>query len=251
MWRSIARVRKHYAHTAGKRTTKKRPARRRRNNKNVLHATEEGRNAPKYEKITKTERHTKCYWKGSRTEPIMDCKKTPKPKEQNKKHKSPSKQARDGRRLWKWLNLHHTKKKIMRDESTQVYLCDLIEHSQPATHILTKFLGNKSTTNSNTTQKLERKPIHDHQNKPIEPPPSSNKQTHCEQSPINPAEIYRKIENNLSLTRLEEPANLSRSIRYAVRNLHKNDKSIIFPYQNAVDKIQLKISGLPTDPAEV
>lgn len=210
----------------------------------------------------------KCFWNGSEIKPIMNNKNKLEQREQNKKHKSPSKQARDGRRLLKWLNIYHANKRTTKEASTQVYLCDLISNEQPTTHALSNFLGSKASNNQVTSQITGNKTILEHQrkstsqntgrkmikvtqDKTLTQSPIHITQTPNKLPPINPEGIYSKIEGNLSLTRLEETANLTRSIRYSVRNLHKNGKKIIFPYPNAVDKILLKISGLPTDPTEV
>lgn len=68
---------------------------------------------------------------------------------------------------------------------------------------------------------------------------------------IDPIEIYKNLEINLNFTRIEEPKNLTRCLRHAVRHLHRNGDSIRFPCPEAEDRIHIKIAGLPTTPKQL
>lgn len=65
---------------------------------------------------------------------------------------------------------------------------------------------------------------------------------------IDPTEIYRNLEINLNYQRIEDPKNLTRCLRHAVRHLHRNGNSIRFPCPEAEDRLQIKIAGLSTTP---
>lgn len=63
----------------------------------------------------------------------------------------------------------------------------------------------------------------------------------------DPSEIYRKIEIDARLTRLEDPAILTTALRHLTRHLHQNGSKIAFPVLEAVDRIHLRSHCLPTD----
>lgn len=68
---------------------------------------------------------------------------------------------------------------------------------------------------------------------------------------LNPQRTYNKIELNMKLCRLEEERNLLIALRHLVRLLHEGGRQIAFPLPEAVDKIQLRCSNLPTEPQEL
>lgn len=68
---------------------------------------------------------------------------------------------------------------------------------------------------------------------------------------VSPKDVYSDIETNLTMTRLEETKNLTKALRYVVRHLHNKGKTVRFPSPEAVDRLELKIAGLPTNPTEL
>lgn len=68
---------------------------------------------------------------------------------------------------------------------------------------------------------------------------------------IDPAIIYKNIENNLAMSRLEESKNLTKGLRFVVRHLQKQGRTVRFPSPEAVDRLELKIAGLPTNLTEL
>ena len=80
-----------------------------------------------------------------------------------------------------------------------------------------------------------------------EPVPQQKKHPEPLQAKAEPEKIYRKIEHSMKLARLEESATLTLALRYLVRQLHPRGKQITFPIPEAVDKIQLRCSNLPTN----
>lgn len=67
----------------------------------------------------------------------------------------------------------------------------------------------------------------------------------------NPGEMYKKIEHNMKISRLEEATTLIIALRHLVRTQHPKGKMITFPVPEAVDRIQLKCANLPTNPPEL
>ncbi|KAK9747523.1 hypothetical protein QE152_g5282 [Popillia japonica] len=55
----------------------------------------------------------------------------------------------------------------------------------------------------------------------------------------------------MSLRRLEEVPILTAALRQVVRNSHPNGRSITFPCPEAVDRITLKSTGIPTEHEEL
>lgn len=68
---------------------------------------------------------------------------------------------------------------------------------------------------------------------------------------INPHKVYGSIELRMKLCRLEEERNLIIALRHLVRLTHEGGKQIAFPTPEAVDRIQLRCSNLPTEPQDL
>lgn len=64
-------------------------------------------------------------------------------------------------------------------------------------------------------------------------------------------QVYQDLEDNMRLSRLEEERNLILALRHLVRNLHEGGGCIAFPTPQAVDRIQLRCSNLPTEPRQL
>lgn len=67
----------------------------------------------------------------------------------------------------------------------------------------------------------------------------------------NPNIIYKNLEHNMKLSRLEEPTTLTLALRHITRQLHPNGGRITFPVPASVDKIQLRCNNLPTEGKEL
>lgn len=63
--------------------------------------------------------------------------------------------------------------------------------------------------------------------------------------------MYINIENAMRLSRLEEEKNLLAALRHLVRCLHEGGRNIAFPFPEAIDRIQVRCSNIPTDPQEL
>lgn len=68
---------------------------------------------------------------------------------------------------------------------------------------------------------------------------------------IDPGRIYEITEDKMRMSRLEEEKNLIRALRHLVRSVHEGGKSIAFAVPEAVDRIHLRCCNLPTDPGEL
>lgn len=68
---------------------------------------------------------------------------------------------------------------------------------------------------------------------------------------IGPGQTYALTENGMRMSRLEESKQLITALRHLVRTLHEGGKQIAFPTPEAVDRIQLKCSNIPTCPEEL
>lgn len=68
---------------------------------------------------------------------------------------------------------------------------------------------------------------------------------------FNPNKFYENLEASYNLSRLEEPSLLTAALRIVVRNMHHNGKSITFPTIEEVDRINLRASGITTDPQDL
>lgn len=68
---------------------------------------------------------------------------------------------------------------------------------------------------------------------------------------LEPQELYRNIEHNMRLSRLEEAHTLITALRHLVRTMHPKGRKITYSVPEAVDRIQLKSSNIPTDPLQL
>lgn len=68
---------------------------------------------------------------------------------------------------------------------------------------------------------------------------------------VNPQILYTSVEKNLRLGRLEEVQMLTTALRHVTRKLHAKGERVTFPSPEAVDRIQLKSHGLPTESGEL
>lgn len=72
-----------------------------------------------------------------------------------------------------------------------------------------------------------------------------------EAAPVDPAAIYKGLEESCKLARLEELGNLSTALRHIIRLQHPKGAKICFPVPEAVDRLQLRCANLPTDPEDL
>ncbi|CAH1224443.1 unnamed protein product [Diabrotica balteata] len=63
--------------------------------------------------------------------------------------------------------------------------------------------------------------------------------------------LYENMEQNMRLSRLEEFSILVAALRHVVRRLHPRGDKITFPVPDAVDRIQLRCSNIPSDANEL
>lgn len=146
--------------------------------------------------------------------------KTPssKPEKAKKKqNKSPSKRLRDIRRL---IAYRYKKVRGMLSIGTQTDSSGNSEETQC------------SEISSTTTETPKESPV------PV-------------RSGIDPTKIYQDFELTLQLSRLEETSILTTALRHIVRLKSEKGNTITFPTLEAVDRIQLKSSNLPTNPSQL
>lgn len=65
---------------------------------------------------------------------------------------------------------------------------------------------------------------------------------------VDPRPMYELTEDRMRMSRLEEEKHLISALRHLVRTLHEGGRQIAFPVPEAVDRIRLKCTNLPTDP---
>ena len=63
--------------------------------------------------------------------------------------------------------------------------------------------------------------------------------------------FFDNIHLNYNLSRLKEPSLLTAALRLVVRHLHPTEKTITFPILEEVDRINLRASGITTNPQEL
>lgn len=82
-------------------------------------------------------------------------------------------------------------------------------------------------------------------NPPKEEPLKPNVKTKTAKD-TDPERIYKDLEINMKLARLEEPTTLTLALRHLIRQLHPSGRNITFPVPDTVDRIQLRCANLPT-----
>lgn len=184
----------------------------------------------------------------------MDLKKqnTDNINKKKKKLKPPSKLARDRNRLLKYLEVKFN----IRISKDQFKMNDTIvpvdqkpsipekKTTETGTQTVETTISNNNSSNSNSSSNNYVAPKVDpqHQTARIQP------RQGCA---INPGKLYEEIERNAAIRRLEEVPTLAASMRHTVRHLCKKGDSICYKTQEAIDRMQIKTAGLPTEPLKL
>lgn len=198
------------------------------------------------------------------------------------KAKSPSRRARDNRRLTNWLQRKinteagteerstqttNPNNDSFKSKSTQFNIGDLNcqNHLDPI-KIAPTTTGISTASQKTETSSLTKVPQDEqlcNKTKNINPKHPYDKTTSTEKdrneaalnhhtyNQVNPNNLYQNLEINLTMTRLEETKNLTKALRYVVRHQHIQGKTVRFPSPEAVDRLELKIAGLPTNSTEL
>lgn len=174
------------------------------------------------------------------------------------KHKSPSKTARDVRRMrgfWERVCACVSQRKDIQTQTEGLCSSKSVSRNNIWTRI-TSVLGNKRNDAKTVSACDVSDGREQHENGGPAPQPlvsDSEEGQPCVplMTGSDPREVYVLTENAMQLSRLEEEKNLSTALRHLVRRLHEGGRSISFPIPEAADRISLRCGGLPTDPGEL
>ena len=177
---------------------------------------------------------------------------------QKRKHKSPSKQIRDLRRLLMFKC--RVKNTIKVSQSTQTDTTGNEERKKTSKWLLWRRKPNNKDAKQPkhiaktppTRRASEVKSCHiSVQRNELEDRKEDKAQERNHFQEINPVNIYKNLDHALQLSYLEEPSILTMALRHLVRHKHEKGETVTFPQIEAVDRIVLRSKNLPTDPNDL